>query len=485
MESGLSPNASDTTNALLKVLINKVDSGTFSDQDAALPVWKGPSSTLIWIQALAYASLSTSLLAAFGAVLGKQWLGHFKTSRFGRGALHERCKRRQQKLDGLETWHFNTIMATLPIFLQLSLLFFGIALAANIWVQQHTIASVIMATTAFGVLFYFFTVVASLKSPDCPFQTPVSTVIEYAIRDAVAFRRMMHRRGREHPRSWAGFLDRLLLYLERTSRSAMDMVTSNIGRVLAYISRLPSALRLASRWALRRWGRLMAIDLESSGGLGYPSFSEVFHLRRLDSPPDPAEPQAIQWIIEASTDTEIITSAVMMVPEVEWPDKYDVASLSDRLKGHFHACFDPTWQMTPLTQKRAVACLKAIFHIERATSFSISFEYHGIYINDRLYDMPRDHGFLLVLCALVGPNQLDITSLPPSDRMWLARMFTYRLYDGDEGLQFLDFLTEFIDKCLHDPQSPAPRLVADCLLLSGLMIGLRPDRRHLSKLDKR
>ena len=106
-------------------------------------------------ETLAYTSLSTSLLAAFGAVLGKQWLGHFKTTRFGRGTLQERCQRRQKKLDGLEAWHFSTIIATLPIFLQLSLSFFGIALAANIWRQQHTIASVIMATTAFGVIFYF------------------------------------------------------------------------------------------------------------------------------------------------------------------------------------------------------------------------------------------------------------------------------------------------------------------------------------------
>ena len=83
MESGLSPNPCDTTNALLKILISKLDNGTLSEHGASLPVRNGPSSTIIWIQALAYASLSISLLAAFGAVLEKQWLGHLKTSRFG------------------------------------------------------------------------------------------------------------------------------------------------------------------------------------------------------------------------------------------------------------------------------------------------------------------------------------------------------------------------------------------------------------------
>jgi Family of unknown function (DUF6535) len=194
MESNLNLNPSDTTNSLLKILINKIDNETFPAEEATLPTWTGPGSTIIWFQALAYTSLSASPFAAFGAVLRKQWLGHFKTTRFGRGALHERCQRRQRKLDGLETWHFRTIIATLPIFFQLSLLFFGIALAANIWMLQHTVASVIMATTTFGVILYFFTIVASLKSPECPFQTPVSTVLKSS-------RQAVRRRGEERPTS--------------------------------------------------------------------------------------------------------------------------------------------------------------------------------------------------------------------------------------------------------------------------------------------
>jgi Family of unknown function (DUF6535) len=67
-------------------------------------------------------------LTTFSAVLGTQWLGHFNTSWFGRGALHERFQRRQKKLDALDNWHFSPIIATLLIFLQISLLLFGIAL---------------------------------------------------------------------------------------------------------------------------------------------------------------------------------------------------------------------------------------------------------------------------------------------------------------------------------------------------------------------
>lgn len=121
-----------------------------------------------------YASLSTSLLAAFGAGLAKRWLAYFKTSRFENCySAEQRCKQRQQKLDGLKVvWHFNTVIATFPILLQLSLFFFGITLASHIWTQQHAVASVITATTTLGIVFYLFTILASLKWPDCPFQTP-------------------------------------------------------------------------------------------------------------------------------------------------------------------------------------------------------------------------------------------------------------------------------------------------------------------------
>ncbi|EGN94187.1 hypothetical protein SERLA73DRAFT_16588, partial [Serpula lacrymans var. lacrymans S7.3] len=74
MESSLSPDPSDTTNALLMQLVQvALGNITTAGSSSAPPIWTGPSQTDIWIQAISYASLSTTLLAAFGAVLGKQW----------------------------------------------------------------------------------------------------------------------------------------------------------------------------------------------------------------------------------------------------------------------------------------------------------------------------------------------------------------------------------------------------------------------------
>jgi hypothetical protein len=110
-------------------------------------------------------------------VLGKQWLGYYKSHRYGRGSQEERAKRRQEKFDGIVTWYFDAVVQSFPVLLQISLLLFGIALSSNMWSQQYTIAWVIIATTVFGFMFYSLTVMAALVSPACPFQTPISTIL--------------------------------------------------------------------------------------------------------------------------------------------------------------------------------------------------------------------------------------------------------------------------------------------------------------------
>ena len=502
MESSLSPNSSDTTNALLKILINKVDNNTFPSQEAALPVWNGPSSTSIWVQTLGYTSLSTSLLAAFGAVLGKQWLGHFKTTRFGRGTLQERCQQRQRKLDGLEAWHFSTIIATLPIFLQLSLLFFGIALAANIWIQQHTVASVIMATTALGLIFYFFTVVASLKSPDCPFQTPVSTVLQSALQPF----RHVRKKGEKYPKSWAGFLIRLPVLMEITfgtvkciiTKSILRLVTfvegifgavkriitKPISRFVTYLLRLPAALSCRARYIANdpeadrgseQWGAHSDADAP-----GEKTTSLELVLDSLESPVKAeyaVQSSAVEWILAISTDTDTVITAARMLPEIEWPAGNDVIGVMDRLNSHLCACFNPsTREVLPQAQARAIACCKAMLHlyVERKPSPSFSW-------GDIKFDFDKD--FLIVSNTVEQPGQLDITSLSVSDRSWVAHMFTYHLDDGAGGRDFVTNVIDFIEMCLDS--MPPYRLLADCLLLAGMLIGLPVNRRHLARLDKR
>jgi hypothetical protein len=189
MGTHLAPDPSHTTNALLTQLVqiglgNLSAAGTVPAAPAS--AWS-PSSTDIWIQAVAYASLSMSLLAAFGAALGKQWLGYYKASRYGHGSPEDRGRRRQMKMDGLNVWYFDAVVQCFPMLLQLSLLLFGISISADMWCKEHSIAWVIIAAVVFGILFYLLAVLASLSSTACPYQTPTSAVLRLCGVDGTSY----------------------------------------------------------------------------------------------------------------------------------------------------------------------------------------------------------------------------------------------------------------------------------------------------------
>jgi len=172
----LQPDPNEETAALLRVLIHKIDNTTFGGDVPALPQWTGPPRTTVQVQCILYASLTASLLSAFLAMLGKQWLNRYSSVDM-RGSAIERSQNRQRKLDGIIAWYFNYVLESLPLMLQGALLLLGCALSQYLWEIDTTIASVVLGVTSFGALFYLFIVVAGAASDSCPYQTPGANVI--------------------------------------------------------------------------------------------------------------------------------------------------------------------------------------------------------------------------------------------------------------------------------------------------------------------
>ena len=141
IDSQLRPNPGDETAALLRILIYKTDNTTFGNEVPSLPQWTGPSPTVVNVQAILYASLACSLLSAFLAVLGKQWLNRYASTDM-RGSATERCQSRQRKLDGIIVWYFESVMESLPVLSQLSLLLLACALSRYLWDVSITVTSV-------------------------------------------------------------------------------------------------------------------------------------------------------------------------------------------------------------------------------------------------------------------------------------------------------------------------------------------------------
>jgi hypothetical protein len=120
-----------------------------------------------------------SLLAAFVAMLGKQWLNRYL--RHTGGSMIERCGDRQRKSDGLQKWPFRMCMESLPIMLQIALLLLMCGLSRYMWSINAAVAWVIISFTILGISFYIGIVAAGTSSYDCPFQTPASIGLRHLI----------------------------------------------------------------------------------------------------------------------------------------------------------------------------------------------------------------------------------------------------------------------------------------------------------------
>ena len=180
------------TAAYLRILIHTMNNSLFPD-DPSSTAWSGPPPEIVTVQSLLCASLTTSLFAAFLAMLGKQWVNRHLRNRGGSAA--DKSRDRQRKLDGLEKWHFHFIIESLPVMLQLALLLLGCALSMYLWTTCRTVAGVIVAVTLFGVASYIFLTLAATVYYNCPYQTPPSilarALIKYLACDNDTFARSL------------------------------------------------------------------------------------------------------------------------------------------------------------------------------------------------------------------------------------------------------------------------------------------------------
>ena len=92
------------------------------------------------------------MLAAFVAMMGKQWLNRYL--RHTGGSMIERCGDRQRKFDGLEKWPFRWFIESLPIMLQIALFLLTCGLSRYMWSVNTSVARVVTSFTVLSFLFY-------------------------------------------------------------------------------------------------------------------------------------------------------------------------------------------------------------------------------------------------------------------------------------------------------------------------------------------
>lgn len=354
------------------MVVRSLNNTAFAGQDLELPQFNGPDTITIWVQSLLYASLGASLFAALGAVLGKEWLSHYAL--IGeRGTVEDRCIDRQQKSIGLKTWHFDLVLACIPLLLQVSLLLFGIALSAYMWGQQRTIGYVIMSITAIGIILYSMLVLCSLLFQDCPFHTPVTDILSSgAHRLSSGISRMRRALLQVYSDRSSAVRSRISRSMRRTKRRLRALPHKCLDSL-----RHPSRLFPSMRETKRRLRRLRDKCLENlrrlrsrlfhsvapGGDVEMAARSPIVHdplIRSQETDKShgvakkdivarrQVDASCVEWLLLTSTDPDVITIASQMALQVEWQlFTSDVGPMLELLRELFIRCIAHSSSATP------------------------------------------------------------------------------------------------------------------------------------------
>ena len=427
VHSNLQPDPNEQSAALLQAILLALNQPAIPGETPTVPpIQEDPASEIVTATCLMYASLLISLLAAFIAMLGKQWLNRYL--RHSGGSMIERCADRQQKRDGLKKWPLHPLIESLPLMLQAALLLLACGLCRYMWSINTSVAYTLIGLTALGVIFFIGIVIAGISSYACPFQTPISTAL-----------RGMHER------------------IRRGVEQALSPVRQSRNRRDQWLLRHSSLSTISS---------LSGIEVQETNPWIEPKV-----LATIDAT-HAGDARCVSWIIRKITDPEALEAAVRLAGTIRWFDGPDVDVPYGSIVSMFEGCFDPSGKLYTGSRDRAYYSGRAMVWInslamcksrDLARTFPIfSQKYRGP-------DLDPDLGHLLDLSG----DRLDKGTWD----FWLHTAGQgLTPYDLDEEERILQLVTA--------GQGPTPshtQWTSDVLLCCSWALGSR--ERHERVLD--
>jgi hypothetical protein len=330
---------------------------------------------------LLYASLLISLLAAFVAMLGKQWLNRYL--RHAGRSMIERCGDRQRKFDGLEKWRFRLFIECLPIMLQIALLLLSCGLSRYMWSVNTSVARVIISFTALGTLFYTGIVAAGTSSYECPFQTPASIGLRYLRDNMLAnlsspnFASLIHITWKNTRRASRRVYD---ITRSQSSweispshiRSSIHITARKVGhQTIILLLQIDRAFGNAKQRLAQRFKRAGFLPTTTQDTHRQPIAPRkgpglLIRVRNLESirKQNAANARCVSWVLRNIADPEAIDSAVRLAGIIRWFDGDSAHDPPfDLIVSTFEACFDSTKQPYPGMRDRAYFSARAILQI--------------------------------------------------------------------------------------------------------------------------
>ena len=446
------------------------------DKPSSDSPWIGPDPTLVRIQAILCASLAASLLAAFIAVLGKQWLDRYSQSD-KRGSPIDRGWDRQRKMDGMATWGFRFVMQSLPLMLQAALLLLGCSLSKFLFTIDSLVASVVVGFTTSAVLFYLAVAAAATTSYGCPFQTPLSLIIRFVIK-------LFNERDK--------YLARLRRFLRRLPRSIWQPRRQQGDSYRFALFRRPI-------------GNSSNVNLPLAV-VGSAYAPPVLFGDEEDRKAYVLDSNCIAWMFDMSMHPDAILDIMKFIPEIIWHNGIPTTPL-DKLYDTLLECFDYSSKSgSPVVpykfKNKAYLSARALLHlgIQRKCmdngSDAVAFDYilheHRKHLGSRYFEGDSDLDSTLAMIDRVfvennfNPIPWQDFSFTDSHHTWMSRILLFHAWGSlKEGNPLHKDVRGFVRHSLALVPPPPAQTVRDCLYIVGMALKIRFDNDDPNDIDIR
>ena len=441
VQSKLQPDPNEQSAALLRAILITLNQSAIPDGNPAAPlVPEDPPHEIVTATGLMYASLLISLLAAFVAMLGKQWLNRYL--RHEGGSAIERCGDRQCKHDGLEKWPFHLFVESLPVMLQLSLLLLACGLCRYTWSINTSVAYILITLTVLGMMFYLAIVVSGTSSYECPFQTPASTRLRGLWKRIRSHKTLPARQVVAIGHLWDNAA-RPIIFATNCFKAAITQMTLSFNQQVhvpfrshPHVNRLPPAISLED---IREDSCVTpepnspihiadsshhdsnsshhdsnspahSVAPSSLGALTYHpgnvgpwlTWGDLTVIQKTNV----KDVRCVSWILRNITDLEALEAAIRLAGIILWfEDGLNVEPPYNVIVSIFHSCLDSTGTVYPGLLDRAYHSARAMLWIH-ILALCVSEEFACNFPLPHVNDMAPDHWDLSSLLRMFNMIQV-------------------------------------------------------------------------------
>ena len=209
----------------------------------------------------------------------------------------------------------------------------------------------------------------------------------------------------------------------------------------------------------------------------------------------------IAWMFQMSMDADVIMAIMRFIPEVVWHAGIRTIPL-ERLYDTVLECFDRSScrpVVIPKLRNKAHLSAKALLHLaiqrkcigdesDKAVFKAISCRYPvmGLKYYEDDSDLESTLGIIDRVFGDFDPMCWQGYSLSIPHHAWMGHILLYRAWDVlSKGDPPPDNIKEFVLYSLRGEPPPPVPIVADCLLIIGLVLGIKLHINDLLVVDKR